>query len=214
MDKRGKVISISGHGLALAAVLLFGAAGAAWGWYWAVYGLAESGRLITNITVHINAIPAAWPADSYRRLLESFIKHGKTIVILWFLSFLPPAIPLTLALVFLKAAAAGFTTGALWAAFNDVGLWYAMALYLPQSLVMAPACIFTAYGSIRAAMGAIRANRIMRSARSERLAARGLFMKKPGLSQYGLYLWIGLFCAGIAAGLEVWAVPRLLAMVR
>lgn len=93
-----------------------------------------------------------YPMDVFR---ESALKYGKLFVFIWLLAFLPSGgfLPLggfiaTLLIIF-RGAAYGFSTAVLVRSYEAPGAVCAAILYLPQSLLLVPAYIFTAYSCVR-----------------------------------------------------------------
>lgn len=154
--------------------------------------------------------------------LDSMIKHGKILAIIWFLAFLPPFSLASVPLIFIKGMSNGFTTALFIRAFGFRGLAYACALYLPQSLALIPAYLFVCCAGLNFTLLQMRRNRANREKqsfrKSRRLSVSDAFpppagIEKSAVTAYITALLIGGALTAAAALTETYITPFLIRMV-
>ncbi len=125
-------------------------------------------------------------------LRESTVKYFKIFAIIWLLAFLPTGGKLPIGgfiatlLVGFRGTAYGFATATLIRNYGTAGSICASILYLPQSLVLIPAYIFTAYSCV---------DFVLR--------------EKTGVNKYVLVLIIGFAVSMLVGFIDAFIVPGL-----
>lgn len=146
----------------------------------------EYDRLSENITVYLNTAKNA-EDNRMGAFAECVLKYGKTLVLIWFLAFLPPAAIASFFLIFVKGMGLGFTTALLIRALGADGAVYAARLCLLQNLLLIPAYIYAAFSSLTFSLDFLRQKT----------------RNKPGIPEYILTLAICLCIVMLASVAEV-----------
>ena len=126
----------------------------------------------------------------YDVMLESFVKHGKYVLFIWFLAFVSHGAVFVYAVLFIKGLGIGFASVMTLYAFGKSGFGYAAALYLPQNLILVPAYIFVGYASLCFSISPSKSP-----------------LKRNPTVEYFVALMIGLVCVFLACLTETYIIP-------
>ncbi len=123
---------------------------------------------------------------------DSVLKHGKTVIMIWLLAFVPIGGFVIFMLIMIKGIGLGFTTAILYRMFKLNGLVCASLLYLPQCLILIPVYVFMSYSGI---------NFILKHLNNK---------TKDSLAGYLPVLLPGIACTAAVGFLDAYAVPILI----
>lgn len=84
--------------------------------------------------------------------INSIIKHGKYIIGIWFLAFMPIGFVFTFIIVFYKGLSFGYTMAVLADALGGRGVIYGLCLCILQHLILFPVLVIMGYYCIRTAV--------------------------------------------------------------
>jgi len=105
------------------------------------------GSLFGNVNAYIYGGLSLGTASTI--IIEGLIKHGKIIVGIWLLGFVPRFAFLSLFLILAQGISLGFTTAILTRGFGIDGAIYAAALYLPQNILLLPAFFYVTTAALK-----------------------------------------------------------------
>ncbi len=123
---------------------------------------------------------------------DSVLKHGKTVIMIWLLAFVPIGGFVIFMLIMIKGIGLGFTTAILFRMFKLNGLVCAGLLYLPQCLILIPVYVMMSYSGI---------NFILKHLNNK---------TKESMTGYSVFLFIGIACTVVVGFLDAYAVPVLI----
>lgn len=165
-------------------------------------------NISANLTVYINNL-SALNFNKSQIFAECLVKYGKTLLIIWFLAFIPPTAFISLLLIFAKGMSLGFTTGLLVLKFGFSGSFYACVLYLPQNLVLIWAYFFAAHHSLTIAMDYIRGFQSGKKFERKVHNAPSLGLDLSRITENGVSVLVGIACVVLAGVIETFVIPWL-----
>ncbi len=131
-------------------------------------------------------------------MIDSLIKYGKYIVIIWIMGFSMPGTLVTGFMFFIKGTAYGFTSAFIISKFGMYGILISFFSYFPQNLVFLPAMFLLGYCSIDFA-----------TVKLKNIKDRPQKSIKPIVSKYVVILILGLACVLLTALIETYITPVL-----
>ena len=136
------------------------------------------------------------PAPPKKELfINSFLKYGKTLAIIWITVFIPLGFIPAAGAVFAKGASAGFTTAFLAAYFGAAGLGRAFSTYFLQNLFLIPAYFIAALHVFFRAFD--------RGVKKVSPATGIVYVTERGFSEYLTAAAAGIFLTAMAAFADV-----------
>jgi stage II sporulation protein M len=140
-------------------------------------------------------------------LLESFGAHFKWIILIYLFGLSVVAMPLILALDFLKGVLVGFTVGYLAGQWSWKGMLFALASVAPQNLIVVPAIIVGSVAAISFSFLLVRSRLAPRSG-----TYKGAFsaFTLTTLALCAMVLGAALFEVYVSPALLQWVSPMML----
>ncbi len=178
---------------------------------------AQFNTLTLNISNFFNSIKTTG-INSYEVFFEAMIKYGKTLIIIWFLAFLPLSTLISVIIIFSKGMSCSFTSAILIKEFGVDGFLYSLPMYLPQNIIIIPVYIYVAYSGATFVLAQIVSKRLSQggesvlSKRHIKLGLKDIFclptsFERKSFLDYLKAFVIGICCVVAASLIEAFVVP-------